>query len=1120
MHQNQEQENKQSSNEMNCPVRWLHLSDLHMGMSQQHWMWPNFKGVFFDDLKRMHSRNGPWDLIVFSGDLTQRGTKEEFDELTRALIEIWNILKELGSTPSLFVVPGNHDLIRPCSLDPSVKVLTRWWEEEDIHKNFWESKDSPYKKVVTEAFQTYMDWLESIQKTNIKLLKAQEGLLPGDISAIFTKGDIRLGLVGLNSAWLQLGTKDYKGLLSVHPKQLLSVTNNDPDKWCSKNQHNLLITHHPTAWLHSEALKLWNSEINTRTRFDVHLFGHMHEPTASSISEAGGRYKRTLQAASLFGLEMVNDSLNRIHGYSAASLEYKNGISTFKVWPRRSKILRDGNRKIAPDNEWDLNDDNFCEYSYGALEAVIISEPPASQELKIVNNLFTIDDANHALKSIRRSGMYSEAFAEVRQAERGVLIATLENKGAAWLVTDWGLGGDDFIHCVQEQIFGHRRDVYYLDLNRYVGRDAILAGVKEQLGCSFEQLCVELSNQEKCFFVLDDVAIADNNAVNSFSNERDIDEIVDAVLEYCPDIKIIVRSRKAPIKTSLRTIKLYPLDEADTATYILNHERGDSQLARSDAVARIFRHTDGIPYRIDAVLRDIQFVGMQGLYEIDTDVAGKSAVTQGIPQALIEAVQELASSEDEVDKRAFSLLKVLTLFPRGEQLERVKRFYGSKAFWPAHVAVLRDHAFVDAVIIPSLGGTVSDTNEGKAFVVRRPVREYLYKVLTATEVKNISRRALSLYFGENWKIRGIKSPADLKFKDPQCGVWEIGNASTLILRVAKTAVDSNDAASIKDAVILATVFCAALKQGNHFRNITSLLDDLVPLFESTGIEINLLDIRYQLASALRMIGHHDRAKEILISIDESKKASIPLLGQVLLTLSLLYQSGNENEKAILLSKRCIEINPKSMESLQAKSILIQLSEEDNIISELRVLEEEAIKRKAYVLVNNLAIERAKSMDNSTSKYELLENVFHLAKQNGDTYNSLRGLLGLAKILLNDKKIISQPLISSLIQAYSYLYNQRIDTLFNDCHQILWRFFVSTNDAPNLLRLFRHSSLIWRLRGQTKIEQKHVGTLSKLLGERTRPGFLTADREIAYFLSRGINLLDQSPLNSNKNIKSL
>src|SRR5712692_4722775 len=98
-------------------VSWLHLTDLHRGMSAQSYLWPNIEKNFFDDLKTLHKLCGPWDLILFSGDLVQKGTPQEFRKLDSTLKRLYERLNELGSDPFLFAVPGNHDLKRPVLTD-------------------------------------------------------------------------------------------------------------------------------------------------------------------------------------------------------------------------------------------------------------------------------------------------------------------------------------------------------------------------------------------------------------------------------------------------------------------------------------------------------------------------------------------------------------------------------------------------------------------------------------------------------------------------------------------------------------------------------------------------------------------------------------------------------------------------------------------------------------------------------------------------------------------------------------------------------------------------------------------------------------------------------------------
>lgn len=136
--------------EDNQALTWLHLSDLHVGMKDQDWLWPSLKTALYEDLKKVHASAGAWDLVIFSGDLTQKGSRNEFDKLDKILAELWGKFREWGFSPKLFVIPGNHDVHRPENPNAQLKVLKRWFEEPDIHVGFFSSKADSYRKSVND----------------------------------------------------------------------------------------------------------------------------------------------------------------------------------------------------------------------------------------------------------------------------------------------------------------------------------------------------------------------------------------------------------------------------------------------------------------------------------------------------------------------------------------------------------------------------------------------------------------------------------------------------------------------------------------------------------------------------------------------------------------------------------------------------------------------------------------------------------------------------------------------------------------------------------------------------------------------------------------------------------
>ena len=94
---------------------WLHLTDFHYGLDGQDCLWPSLRQPFLDSLAELHERCGPWDAVLFTGDLVQSGESAQFERMKAEVLDpLWQKLDELGSGDAvLLAVPGNHDLYRP-----------------------------------------------------------------------------------------------------------------------------------------------------------------------------------------------------------------------------------------------------------------------------------------------------------------------------------------------------------------------------------------------------------------------------------------------------------------------------------------------------------------------------------------------------------------------------------------------------------------------------------------------------------------------------------------------------------------------------------------------------------------------------------------------------------------------------------------------------------------------------------------------------------------------------------------------------------------------------------------------------------------------------------------------
>ena len=80
-------------------------------------------------------------------------------------------------------------------------------------------------------------------------------MLPGDFASTISKDYMKIGIIGLNSAFLQISDGNFEGKLALHPKQVSAVCGEQYSDWFRKNHINFLLTHHPPSWLTSEILE-------------------------------------------------------------------------------------------------------------------------------------------------------------------------------------------------------------------------------------------------------------------------------------------------------------------------------------------------------------------------------------------------------------------------------------------------------------------------------------------------------------------------------------------------------------------------------------------------------------------------------------------------------------------------------------------------------------------------------------------------------------------------------------------------------------------------------------------------------------------------------------------------
>lgn len=1067
---------------MSSRFSWLHLSDLHVGMKTNKWMWPNVKHQVYDDFRFLQEVHGKWDIVVFSGDLTQKGEAAEFSSLTNTLQEMWKVFDEGGFQPKLFCVPGNHDLVRPHALDPVKLALDNWWNNPTLRNSFWTKDAEVLRSSVSKYFENFQTWKNSLQEAGIPILDSVEGMIPGDISSTLTAGELKIGLIGLNSTWLQLDGSDYKGKLHIDPTQLGMVTSGDATSWTKRQDLNLLVTHHPLDWLHPESLNIFNKEIDISGRFNAHLFGHMHAAGAYQHNHLGLQTKRSIQSASLFGLENFGTSNEeRRHGYSLNIVEVAgDGKATLTLLPRAARDVA-GERKIGADFTLPIDNSNKIVHSFDLQLA-----PPSNSTSKedweeeklsdLSSQKFQVSDVSSVINIDIIEKVLAEAPEAlcVRAIQLDAACSALKNTRVLWLASEWGMGDQGFIWAIQKTMSHERSCNYSIDLNRYTDRSQFFELVKARYGFSFESMCESLSKLSDPYLILEEIPFT-SNPDESLKLYRELCELVEIILSYCPTLSIILLSRQPPPAAHENVLEIKALDQADTRSFMENHRLGVKGLDVDDYL-KIFQHTDGLPNLIENDLRNLRVASLSEVTSSNSEIP--------LPDgSLNRAMLELSESKDPGMQRAHLLLKILCVFPQGEELAKVKNFDRTKPVFFDHAQILEQRGFIQGVEISQLENG-SRANKTKRLIATRPVREWVQSRLVDKERKKLDEYAATSYFGPSWMMGIFKPPHSLRFDKPGRVPAELDNARSIIQKIV---MDSRDNSRKKNVALeLVKHHGASLLVGDYYRGACELFQYITPLLESELSEDDKYYLDFLYAKALRMLDGESsivKAKEMLLAALPYLKDKTTLVS-VYMNIALCSETLGEPSDAVLYAKKVIDLDKGSDSAFSAQQIIIEATAENELglASALSRLEDKARKKGAKTVAVTIALSRAYAIKDDNEKVERLRAIAKDARDNGDSYDVMRAMVALGQVSLKDETSFKLTTAEEyhLVRLYHYLYNEHFGNHFNKCHDILWNIFIERHDYQSLIQLFRYSSLLWRLRGNEELERKTIIRLNNIL----------------------------------------
>lgn len=265
------------NNVENC-IRWLHMSDFHVG--KDDYASEKMFQYILEHVKRQKAAGIVPDFIFLTGDIANRAKVSEYEAFW--LNFLVPLQESIGGNIAqrTFIVPGNHDVERDVhtafSREEMTKVDSQYFDPTEAGKK--------NRNMILPRFKNYID-------NDMTESKAALGSLEGSFSKSVTIHGLDIGIVGMNTAWLCKGEGD-RGALTIG-KPLLEKSL----ETASKCRYKIVLGHHPLDWLREAEQKSVTSLLAKYNA--IYMHGHMHTAWAGPSYGTGNEFL-TIQAGAAF----------------------------------------------------------------------------------------------------------------------------------------------------------------------------------------------------------------------------------------------------------------------------------------------------------------------------------------------------------------------------------------------------------------------------------------------------------------------------------------------------------------------------------------------------------------------------------------------------------------------------------------------------------------------------------------------------------------------------------------------------------------------------------------------------------------------------------------------------
>ncbi|MBD1574087.1 SIR2 family protein [Vibrio sp. S17_S38] len=513
-------------------------------------------------------------------------------------------------------------------------------------------------------------------------------------------------------------------------------------------------------------------------------------------------------------------------------------------------------------------------------------------------------------------------------------------------------------------------------------------------------------------------------------------------------------------------VELKKLDRNDTQLILDN--RFDKHSFTHAQISQIYEYSEGVVEKLELIM---DYLNVSSVEEVlsDAEMFNDAFHSEHIPKTTMNQINLLF---DEPSKEpVLRYLKILAILKNGETLTNIRKAEMGTGLHARHTMEL---------IRLELATTVQLDLDSKLVKINPIIKDYMLSKMTRSEILQISNEYLNVTLIRT--KRGVKL-SSINRKISQSGYnTEEDNTCTLLrnafeecrdnIRHAEETGESTELLlrRMNKLCTLSGAYVYLLESTSRFTETITAVDSLLGVIKE--VDSDQLHRYYGLmSSAYRMKANYDEAKEYLDLCEELCPESDKQTQDMIYRERLYLLEKTNWDMAIKLAKsRKNDFHRHSVENIITEALLAESKPSDLHFQTLVKLEKKARKLGHFTTANNILF----TINRERTHSEKINNLNKAIQSDQSEYNICR-----AKIYKHQAYIemglferIKDNDINELLNIYDYLFRQKFDSLFNQCHQLLWEIAEHRQMHDVIFLIFFKGTIVWRLNSDNENEMKY------------------------------------------------